>query len=89
MTPTEIRALLDEARTCAPSKALGQHFLADPNTARRIVRLAGIEPAIGSSRSARCRLADRSRSTDAGARVLAVELDRHLLPVLAGGGRAT
>src|SRR5947209_478316 len=27
-----------------PRKALGQHFLADPNLARRIVSLAGIEP---------------------------------------------
>lgn len=66
-----------------PSRALGQHFLADPNTARRIVRLAAIDPAtpvvevgpgLGSLTLALC---------DAGHRVRALELDRHLLPVLA------
>ena len=76
-----LRALLDE-HGVRPSKALGQHFLADPNTARRIVRLAGVEPGdrvvevgpgVGSLTLA---------LSDAGARVLAVELDRHLLPVL-------
>jgi 16S rRNA (adenine1518-N6/adenine1519-N6)-dimethyltransferase len=78
---TELRALLDKHDVRA-SKALGQHFLVDPNTARRIVRFAGLErgdrvvevgPGVGALTLA---------LSDAGARVLAVELDRHLLPVL-------
>lgn len=82
MTPTEIRALLD-AHGLRPSKALGQNFLADRNMAQHIVRLAGVAagdhvvevgPGLGSLTVALC---------DAGARVLAVELDKHLLPALA------
>jgi 16S rRNA (adenine1518-N6/adenine1519-N6)-dimethyltransferase len=79
--PSELRALLDRHGVHA-SKALGQHFLADPNTARRIVRAAEVEagddvvevgPGVGSLTTA---------LSDAGAQVLALELDRHLLPVL-------
>ena len=82
MTPTEIRDLL-AAHDLRPSKALGQHFLADPNTAARIVRLADvgpganvveIGPGIGSLTVA---------LLDAGVHVHAVELDRHVVPVLA------
>ena len=67
----------------APSRALGQNFLADPNTVRRIVRLADIDrasnvveigPGVGS-------LTTELAAT--GAHVVAVELDRHLLPILA------
>ena len=36
LTPATVQALLDEHRI-SPKKSLGQHFLADPNTARRIV----------------------------------------------------
>ncbi len=81
LTPATIRALLDE-HGLHPSRALGQHFLADPNTARRIVRLAAVEPGehvlevgpgVGSLTVA---------LAQAGARVLALELDRHVLPVL-------
>jgi 16S rRNA (adenine1518-N6/adenine1519-N6)-dimethyltransferase len=66
-----------------PSKALGQNFLSDPNTAARIVRLAGVEagdkvvevgPGLGALTLELCA---------AGGDVLAVELDRHLLPALA------
>ena len=42
LTPATIPALL-ERHGLAPSRALGQNFLSDPNTARRIVRLAGVE----------------------------------------------
>ena len=82
MTPSEIRALL-EAHGLRPSKALGQHFLADNNMAEHIVRLAGVQPGdrvvevgpgLGSLTLALCR---------AGARVRAVELDRRLAGVLA------
>jgi 16S rRNA (adenine1518-N6/adenine1519-N6)-dimethyltransferase len=81
LTPASIAALLD-AHGVHASRALGQHFLADPNTARRIVRLAGvgpgdrvveIGPGVGSLTVALC---------DAGAHVTAVEVDRHLVPAL-------
>jgi 16S rRNA (adenine1518-N6/adenine1519-N6)-dimethyltransferase len=81
LTPGSVRDLLS-AHGCRPSRALGQHFLADPNLARKIVRLADvgagdrvveIGPGIGSLTVA---------LAEAGARVVALELDRHLLPVL-------
>lgn len=65
-----------------PTKALGQHFLADPNLARRIAALAGAGPGerilevgagLGSLTVA---------LAAAGAEVLAVEVDRALLPAL-------
>ena len=40
-SPSAIRSLL-AARGLTPSRALGQNFVADPNTVRRIVRLAGV-----------------------------------------------
>lgn len=82
LTPATIADLLAR-HGLKSSRALGQHFLADPNTARRIVRLAGVEPGdsvleigpgIGSLTLA---------LIDAGARVTALELDRHVLPALA------
>ncbi|MCU1427363.1 MAG: ribosomal small subunit methyltransferase [Actinomycetia bacterium] len=81
LTPASIRALLD-AYGLRPSRALGQHFLADPNTADRIVRLAGVSPGdrvvevgpgLGSLTVALCA---------AGASVTAVELDRHVVRAL-------
>lgn len=80
--PADIAALLSSF-DLAPRKSLGQNFLADPNTARRIVRLAGVGPGdrvlevgpgVGSLTLA---------LAEAGARVIAVETDRHLLPALA------
>jgi len=82
LTPGSVRDLL-AAHGCRPSRALGQHFLADPNLARKIVRLADvgpgdrvveIGPGIGSLTVA---------LAEAGAQVVALELDRHLLPALA------
>jgi 16S rRNA (adenine1518-N6/adenine1519-N6)-dimethyltransferase len=81
LTPTDVQALLT-AHGLRPSRALGQNFLADPNTARRIVRIAEvgpgdrvleIGPGLGSLTLA---------LAAAGADVLALELDRHLLPAL-------
>ncbi len=65
-----------------PSRALGQNFVADPNTVRRIARLAGVGPGdavvevgagLGSLTVA---------LAETGAHVVAVELDRRLLPLL-------
>jgi 16S rRNA (adenine1518-N6/adenine1519-N6)-dimethyltransferase len=81
LTPGDIRALLAE-HGLRPARALGQNFLADPNTARRIARLANVEPG------------DRVLEIGAGlgsltlalleqdARVVALERDRKLHPVL-------
>ena len=84
LSPTDVRGLL-AAHDLRPSRALGQNFLADPNTARRIVRLAGVGPGdrvlevgpgVGSLTMA---LAEAVSPTG---EVLALELDRHLLPAL-------
>jgi 16S rRNA (adenine1518-N6/adenine1519-N6)-dimethyltransferase len=81
-SPTEIRALLDRHGLQA-RRALGQNFVADPNTVRRIAQLSGvgpgdpvveIGPGLGSLTLA---------LLDAGAAVTAVEMDRGLVPVLA------
>jgi 16S rRNA (adenine1518-N6/adenine1519-N6)-dimethyltransferase len=84
LSPTDVRGLL-AAHDLRPSRALGQNFLADPNTARRIVRLAGvgpgdrvleIGPGVGSLTVA------LAEAVSPGGEVLALELDRHLLPAL-------
>jgi len=77
----EIHELL-VANDLRPSRALGQNFVADGNTVRRIVRLAGVSEGrkvveIGAGLgSLTLALAE------AGASVTAVEIDRHVLPVL-------
>jgi 16S rRNA (adenine1518-N6/adenine1519-N6)-dimethyltransferase len=82
LTPGRVRALLDR-HGLRPSKALGQHYLADPNTARKVARLGGVGPAetvleVGPGLGS-LTLALRQ----AGARVVAVEADPRLLPALA------
>ena len=81
LSSREVRELLTE-HGLSPSRALGQNFVADPNTVRRIARLAHIVPGdrvveigpgLGSLTLA---------LVEAGAEVTAVELDRHLLPAL-------
>lgn len=81
LTRRQVRDLLAE-NGLSPSRALGQNFVADPNTVRRIARLAGVGPGdrvvevgagLGSLTVA---------LAETGAEVTAVEVDRHLLPVL-------
>jgi 16S rRNA (adenine1518-N6/adenine1519-N6)-dimethyltransferase len=78
------RQLLDLLTThgLRPSRALGQNFVVDPNTVRRVARLAEvgpgdrvleIGPGLGSLTLA---------LAETGAEVTAVEADRHLMPVL-------
>ena len=71
-----------EARDLRPTKALGQNFVIDPNTIRKVVEVAGLRPT------------DRVLEIGAGAgsltlglaassaKVTAIEFDRRLLPVL-------
>jgi 16S rRNA (adenine1518-N6/adenine1519-N6)-dimethyltransferase len=81
LSPRQVRDLLTE-HGLSPSRALGQNFVADPNTVRRIARLADvgegdqvveIGPGLGSLTVA---------LAETGARLTAVELDRHLLAPL-------
>ncbi|MDX1690300.1 MAG: 16S rRNA (adenine(1518)-N(6)/adenine(1519)-N(6))-dimethyltransferase RsmA [Acidimicrobiia bacterium] len=64
------------------TKALGQHFLVDPNTTRRIVEVAGVGPGdrvleIGAGAGTLTRALAAT-----GARVVAFEIDERLRPVL-------
>lgn len=76
-----VRELL-ERHGIEPSRALGQNFVVDPNTIERIVRSAGvvagdcvveIGPGVGSLTTG---------LLEAGAEVVAIELDQHLVPPL-------
>ena len=76
-----VRALLDR-HGIEPSRALGQNFVVDPNTIDRIVRTAQVAagdrvveigPGVGSLTTG---------LLGAGAQVVAVELDQHLIPAL-------
>ena len=80
-TRTSISALLT-AHGLTPSRALGQNFVVDPNTVRRIARLANvgagdqvleIGAVLGSLTLA---------LVETGANVIAMEVDRHLLAPL-------
>jgi 16S rRNA (adenine1518-N6/adenine1519-N6)-dimethyltransferase len=77
----EVLSLLEE-HGLRPSRALGQNFVVDPNTVRRIARLAGVGPGdrvveIGAGLGS---LTLALLAT--GAAVTAVEIDAHLLPAL-------
>jgi len=77
----EIHELL-LAHDLRPSRALGQNFVADGNTVRRIVRLAGITEG-GRVVEIGAGLGSLTLAlVEAGASVTAVEIDRHVLPVL-------
>jgi 16S rRNA (adenine1518-N6/adenine1519-N6)-dimethyltransferase len=88
LTPSQVGALLAR-HGLAPKRSLGQHFLVDPNTARRIVKLSGVGagdsvvevgPGLGSLTLA---------LLEAGASVRAIEIDARLAEVLdeVTGGR--
>ncbi len=77
LTARDVRRLLEEL-DLRPSTSLGQNFVADPNTVRRVARLAGVGPGslvvevgpgLGSLTLA---------LVEAGARIVAVEIDPRL-----------
>ena len=81
LTASAIADLLDRG-DLAPTKGLGQNFVADPNTIRKIVRLAGVGsgdrvvevgPGLGSLTLG---------LVEAGVELTAIERDRYLVPVL-------
>jgi 16S rRNA (adenine1518-N6/adenine1519-N6)-dimethyltransferase len=77
----QVREVLEE-NGLAPSRALGQNFVVDANTVRRIARLSGVGPGtrvveIGAGLGA-LTLA----LVETGAQVTAVEVDRGLVPLL-------
>ena len=80
-TPVTVHALLAE-HDLRPRRALGQHFLTDPNTARRIVRLADLEPGASVLEIGPGLGSLTVALAEAGVHVRALELDRHLVAVL-------
>src|SRR3954447_8880523 len=81
LSGADVRRLLDQ-HGLAPSRARGQNFVVDPNTVRRIARLAAVGAGdrvvevgagLGSLTLA---------LAETGASVTAVETDRYLVPVL-------
>lgn len=82
LTPGEVRALL-QRHGLAPHRSFGQNFVVDPNTVRKVVRDAGVQrgdlvvevgPGLGSLTLA---------LVEAGAEVIAVEVDAGLVRALA------
>lgn len=83
--PTLTRSEVLERLSAAgirPSRALGQNFVVDPNTIRRIVRLSEVEPT-SSVVEVGAGVGSLTVALAAAARqVVAIEVDRRLLPVL-------
>lgn len=81
LTRSDIQSILRSNRL-SPSRALGQNFVADPNTVRKIARLSSVGPGetvveIGAGLgSLTLALAET------GAQVIALERDRALVPIL-------
>jgi 16S rRNA (adenine1518-N6/adenine1519-N6)-dimethyltransferase len=81
LSPRELRRLLDE-HGLEPNRARGQNFVVDPNTVRRVARLADVGRGdrvveIGAG------LGSLSLAlAETGASVTAIEVDHRLVPVL-------
>ncbi len=71
-----------EAHGLAPSRALGQNFVVDENTVRRIARLSGVGPGMAVLEIGAGLGALTVALAETGAHVTAVEVDRGLVPLL-------
>jgi 16S rRNA (adenine1518-N6/adenine1519-N6)-dimethyltransferase len=80
-TRAEIASLL-ERHGLSPSHRLGQNFLADANITRKIVTVAGIQPGVRVLEVGAGTGTLTTALADAGARVVAYEVDARLAPVL-------
>jgi len=80
-SPRAVAELL-ERHGLAPSRALGQNFVVDANTVRRIARLAGVGPGDGVVEIGAGLGSLTLALAETGADVTAIEIDRYLLPVL-------
>ena len=83
LTPGRVRELL-AAHDLRPRKALGQHYLADPNTARKVARLGGAGPGEtvdAGVRVARADLAGRALGEHVEAAAAAREVIAHRHPI--------
>jgi 16S rRNA (adenine1518-N6/adenine1519-N6)-dimethyltransferase len=76
-----IHELLD-ANDLHPSRALGQNFVADGNTVRKIAHLAGVGPGSGVVEIGAGLGSLTLALAETGAEVTAVEIDRRIVPVL-------
>lgn len=79
--PRETRDLLAR-HGLRPRTAIGQHFVTDPNTVRKVVQIAGVEPGMQVLEIGPGLGALSLALLEAGARLIAVERDRALAPVL-------
>jgi 16S rRNA (adenine1518-N6/adenine1519-N6)-dimethyltransferase len=75
-------AHLLSAHGLKPSRALGQNFVTDPNTVRRVARLAEVGPGSSVLEFGAGLGSLTMALAETGARVVAVELDRYVTPVL-------
>ena len=81
LTRAEVLGLLSE-HDLRPSRALGQNFVVDPNTVRRIARMAEVSPEVPVIEIGAGLGSLTLALAEAGARVKAVEMDRRLVPIL-------
>lgn len=71
-----------ERHDLGPSRALGQNFVVDPNTVRRIARLARVGPGTNVVEIGAGLGSLTLALVETGASVTAIEMDRYLVPVL-------
>jgi 16S rRNA (adenine1518-N6/adenine1519-N6)-dimethyltransferase len=81
LSHADIDRLLDE-HGLAPRRDLGQNFVGDPNTVRRIARLAGVGPGSSVVEIGAGLGSLTLALAETGADVVAIEVDRGVVPVL-------